>query len=409
MRELAYDVVVVGAGPAGSIAAYECAKQGLSTLLLEKSPLPREKPCGGAVMYHGIRVIGGHMPRRLVEQRIFGLRFSLPNGAKAEFVSDKMIGITVFRNRFDEYLTERAVDAGSELMEDTPVVHAATSDGTATVRVKDGSEFHSRFLIGADGVNSIVSRSLGLRPERKDLTKVGLGMESDFYVGEDGVDKATNGNPSILEIIPARDRISYGWIFPKREHLAIGVAGSGVHMRALRSVFDRFHRDVEERLHVHLPLEKRRTCFLGGDGLGSRNVADRAILVGDAAGFVDPMMGEGIAYAMKSGVFAAAVIDNAIEEGKYDAARLSEYQTLCRREFSANFQMAAWAGSKGTLFAERILPRVSGYKLASDVMSMVARGEIGYTNIPYLILKSLPRQLPQMLMQMVKSRMPASY
>jgi 2-polyprenyl-6-methoxyphenol hydroxylase-like FAD-dependent oxidoreductase len=180
-------------------------------------------------------------------------------------------------------------------------------------------------------------------------------------------------------------------------------------MHALRSVFDRFHRDVEERLHVHLPLEKRRTCFLGGDGLGSRNVTDRAILVGDAAGFVDPMMGEGIGYAMKSGVFAAAVIDSAVEEGKYDAAKLSEYQTLCRKEFSANFQMAAWAGSKGTPLAERILPRVSGYKFASDVMSMVARGEIGYADIPYHVLKSLPRQFPNMLMQMVKYRIPASY
>jgi geranylgeranyl reductase family protein len=398
-------VVVVGAGPAGSIAAYECSKHGLTTLLLEKSAIPREKPCGGAVMYRGIRILGGHLPRALVEQRIFGLRFTLPNGIKSEFVSDKMIGITVFRDRFDAYLAKRAVDAGSELMDNSQVVYAHTSDDVAIVRLKDGREIHSRYLIGADGVNSVVSRSLGLRPQRKDLTKVGLGMESDFYVGTDGVNQATDGNPSVLEVIPAENRISYGWVFPKREHLAIGVAGAGVHMKALRPTFDRFYKTIEKRLGIPLVLEKRRTYFLGGDGLGSQNVATRTVLVGDAAGFVDPMMGEGIAYAMQSGIFAARVIHNASEEGSHDISHLSEYQTLCKNEFSANFQMAAWAGSKGASFAEKLLPSVNGYKLASDVMAMVARGEIGYADIPYIVLKNLPRELPHILQHMVQSRL----
>jgi len=406
---LTYDVIVVGAGPAGSIAAYECAKRGLTTLLLEKNSIPREKPCGGAVMYRGIRILRGRLPRSLVEQKIYGLRFALPNGTKSEFISDKMIGITVFRDRFDEHLAKRAVDAGSEMMENSRVIHANTSNESALVRLQDGREFKSKFLLGADGVNSVVSRSLGLRPQRKDLTKVGLGMETDFYIGKDGVDRATNGNPSVLEIIPAEDRISYGWVFPKREHLAIGVAGAGVHMRALRPTFDRFYKSMEKKLGIPLTLEKRRTCFLGGDGLGSVNVVDRAILIGDAAGFVDPMMGEGITYAMQSGIFAADVIDNAIEECRYDSAQLSEYQSLCRKEFSANFQMAAWAGSKGTSFAERILPSVNGYKLASDVMAMIARGEIGYADIPYVVLKSLPRQLPHILQHIIQSRLYSSH
>jgi geranylgeranyl reductase family protein len=401
---LTYDVIVVGAGPAGSIAAFECANRGFTTLLLEKSQLPREKACGGAVMYRGIRILEGHIPRTIVEQKIYGLRFALPNGKKTEFISDKMIGITVFRDRFDEYLARRAVNAGSELLEDAQVLRASTSDDCALVRLKDGREFKSKFLIGADGVNSVVSRSLGLRPQRKDLTKVGLGMESDFYIGADGVKQATNGNPSVLEIIPAENRISYGWVFPKREHLAIGVAGAGVHMRALRPTFDLFYKNIERKIGIPLTLEKRRTSFLGGDGLGSVNVVDRAILVGDAAGFVDPMMGEGIAYAMQSSIFAADVISNAIEEEKHDSVQLSEYHTLCKKEFSANFQMAAWAGSKGASFAEKILPSVNGYKLASDVMAMVARGEIGYADIPYVILKNLPRQLPHILYQVVQSR-----
>ena len=258
-------------------------------------------------------------------------------------------------------------------------------------------------MIGADGVNSIVSRSLKLRPIRKDLTRIGLGMEADFYIGRAGVMKATNGNPSVLEILPITNRIGYGWIFPKREHLAIGIAGSGVHMQALRPDFDRFYQSLEKRLGVELKLEKRRTCFLGGEGLGGTNVTNRAILVGDAAGFVDPMMGEGIAYAMQSSILAVDVIAQAMAEDQYDADSLWKYHHLCRKAFSANFQMASWIGSRGISFASNLLPRISGHKLASDVMAMVARGEIGYADIPYTVLKKIPRQIPNFIKYVAQS------
>ncbi|MFX1559766.1 MAG: NAD(P)/FAD-dependent oxidoreductase [Promethearchaeota archaeon] len=400
---MTYDVIVVGAGPAGSTAAYECAKQGLKTLLLEKYKIPREKPCGGAVMYRGLRIIGERVPRELVERRIYGLRFLLPNGGNTEFISDKLIGITVFRDRFDEYLARRASDAGAELKDETRVVDATVSSESAKVRLADGSEFSSKYLLGADGVNSVVSRTLGLRPKRKELTKVGLGMESDFYVGEEGVMKATGGTPSILEVCPVEGRVSYGWVFPKRRHLAIGIAGAGVHMKALRPKFDLFYKSVEKRTGVELHLEKRRTYFLGGDGLGSKNVTQRAILIGDAAGFVDPLMGEGIAYAMQSGEFAVSVITKAFDENRHDEETLSEYQNLCQKKFSANFALASRVGVRGPSLAELILPRVNGHRLAAEIMTMVARGEIGYSDIPYVVLKRLPREFPTIIKHVIQS------
>ena len=402
---LTYDVIVVGAGPAGSTAAYDCTKQGLKTLLLEKYKLPREKPCGGAVMYRALRTIGEKIPPELIERRIYGLRFLLPDGKGTEFISDKLIGITVFRDRFDEFLARRASDAGAELIDNTPVVDASVSSKSAKVRLADERELSAKFLLGADGVNSVVSRALGLRPKRKELNKVGLGMEADFHVGEEGVLEATEGNPSILEVCPVDGRVSYGWVFPKREHLAIGIAGAGVHMRALRPRFDSFYKSVEKRLGVKLNLEKRRTFFLGGDGLGSKNVVQRAILIGDAAGFVDPLMGEGIAYAMKSGEFAASVINKAFDENRYDEKTLSEYQNLCRNEFSANFALATRVGVRGPSLAEIILPKVNGHKLAAEIMTMVARGEIGYKDIPYVVLKRLPRQIPTIIKHVVQSHL----
>ncbi|MHA1769562.1 MAG: NAD(P)/FAD-dependent oxidoreductase [Candidatus Thorarchaeota archaeon] len=395
-----YDVIVVGAGPAGSVAAHNLSRAGLSVLQLEKYRLPRSKPCGGAVMYRGIKIVQGDIPRSIIEQRIHGMRFIMPNGKEAEFTSDKLMGITVDRSSFDEHLARRAEKVGTTLIDNTRVLKAEVSDTNAKVTTEGGREFTSRFIIGADGVNSIVSRSLGLRPLRKDLTKVGLGMESDFYVGEDGVLQATRGNPSILEIAPVVGRIGYGWVFPKRESLGIGVAGAGYHMTHLRQIFDTFWRSVSQRTGVPLTLKRRRAHFLGGDGLHSQNVAKRAILVGDAAGFVDPTMGEGIAYAMQSAAFAADVIIRAYESGAFDVVTLSEYQELCRQEFAANFAMVGWAGTNSTLLST-LLTRISGHQLAGDIMAMTARGEIGYADIPRYTLRALPRHLPRILRRVV--------
>ncbi len=403
-----YDVIVVGAGPAGAIAAHDCARAGLSTLLLEKYSLPRYKPCGGAVMYRGLHILQGRLPSRIVEQKIHGLRFILPDGKKAEFTSKKLIGITVFRNRFDEFLARRAEAAGAELVEEARVIDASVDDSHAAVMTKDGREFRAKVVIGADGVNSVVAKSLGLRPKHKNLNRVGLGMESDFFVGEEGVMKATRGDPSILEISPVEGRVSYGWVFPKRENLAIGIAGAAAHMYPLRPAFEQFYKKMEKRFGVDLAPTRTWTYFLGADGITSQNVRKRALLIGDAAGFVDPMMGEGIAYAMKSGVYAAQVIAGAFELDRFDREFLESYQQLCINEFGNNFQMAEWAGLRGTSFAELVLSKASGFPLSSTIMAMVARGEIGYSDIPYVIMKSLPRELPRIVRHIVMSRISKS-
>jgi flavin-dependent dehydrogenase len=229
-------------------------------------------------------------------------------------------------------------------------------------------------------------------------------MESDFFVGSDGVLQATNNDPHVLQIIPVQDRLAYGWIFPKKEHLAIGVAGGAIHMQPLRPIFESFRKSLEKRLDIELESQKRRTHFIGGWGLKNQNVTERVMLIGDAAGWVDPMMGEGISYAMNSGVISAQVARDAIESDRYDSRFLEQYHQRCAHDCADNFVMAAWAGSRGIDFAESLLVRATRLDIASDLMAMVARGEIRYSDIPSRVIRELPRKLPSIIRQIVTER-----
>ncbi|NWF94828.1 MAG: NAD(P)/FAD-dependent oxidoreductase [Candidatus Thorarchaeota archaeon] len=395
-----YDVIIAGAGPAGAVTAYELSRRGLKTLLLEKARLPRDKPCGGAVMYRGIRTLGGHLPMRIVQRPIRGMSFCFSQGGTATFVSEKLLGVTVDRSVFDEFLAHRAADAGAELVEAARVTSARRTNEFAEVMVSGDATFQGRVLVGADGVNSVVSRSLGLRPQRKDLHRHGLGMESDIYLGEDRVVEVCNGRPDVLHILPTEGRMSYGWVFPKRDHLAVGIAGPGVMMHPLRPVFDAFVRSLEKRFGVSMSVQFRRTGLLGADGIKGQNVDDRVILVGDAAGFVDPLMGEGIAYAMRSGQHAATVLIEALETDHLDREHLSAYQRLCVNDFGANFSMASWAGLHSGRFAVSLLTNASKLSFSSRILSGLARGEMGYSDIPAVIVRQLPRELPAILNQL---------
>ncbi len=398
-------VVVVGAGPAGAITAYELARRGADVVVLEKCRFPRDKPCGGALMYRGIHILRGELPRRLVERGIYGLRFVFPDGNMAEFSSKRLIGVTTQRSRFDEYLARRAERAGAALEEETPVEDVSVSSDHVLVRTRNGREYVSEFVIGADGVNSVVSRALGLRPEKKDLTEVGLGMEADFVVGEERVKEACDGRVDILQIYLQRGKVSYGWVFPKRDHLDIGIAGAAVHMRRLRPDFDEFVGLLEQRFGFELNPERRRTYFLGGGGLDHKNVTDRCVLVGDAAGFVDPMMGEGIAYAMRSGQFAAEVIYQLLEEGHSSEEHLLRYDERCRRAFSSDFELARWAALRGTEFAASVLRQASKLSFSSEIMAMLARGELGYSDLPATVMRKLPAEIPDIIRNMILHRM----
>jgi len=287
-----YDVIVVGAGPAGSTAARECAARGLATLLLDKEAFPRDKPCGGGVNVRAAALLPFDLSP-VVERTISAIRFTVRQGVEFTRTTTQPLTYMTQRRRLDAYLVERAVAAGAILRDRTPVRGVDRGPSHALVRT-DGAAYESRALVVADGANGPTAKMAGL-PTRH---RMGVGLEgnvtpaSDFSAGW----QQTMGLD--LGDVPE----GYGWLFPKGDHVNIGVAGFGSVGTLLR--------DRLVRLTASYGYDPKRLWGLRGFRLpmrvgGTTLASGNALAVGDAAGLIDPITGEGIYAAIWSGRAAA--------------------------------------------------------------------------------------------------------
>ena len=287
-----YDVIVAGGGPGGSTAAREAATAGARVLLLDKAAFPRDKPCGGGVTVRAAALLPFDLSP-VIERTGTGARFSLRLRGDFTRRSSRPLSYMTQRCRLDAFLVERAVAAGAELHERDAVKGVETCAEGVSVRTARGV-YRGRVLIGADGANGVVARAGGLDGPR------------DLAVAFEGNIPFPEGLPP-----PWRETIGldlgaipggYGWLFPKGDHVNVGVGGWKYTGPTLRARLDRLTRHyglAPERLTAlrghHLPVRRR----------GARIARGRVALVGDAAGLVDPISGEGIYAAIMSGRSAA--------------------------------------------------------------------------------------------------------
>lgn len=286
-----YDLIVVGGGPGGSTAAREAAAAGARVLLLDRAAFPRDKPCGGGVNLRAARLLPFDLGP-VVERTITGVRFSLRMGGDFTRRFPGTLTYMTRRTRLDHFLVERAMAAGVELREREPV-RAVELNGRITVRAR-GGVYRGAALIGADGANGVTARQSGLAGAR-DLA---VALEGNVYPARGIPDQWRETLALNLGGIPG----GYGWLFPKGDHLNVGVGGWKYLAGGLRPKLDRLARhygvapgDVCDLRGHHLPVRRGGAAIARG----------RVMLVGDAAGLVDPLSGEGIYAAIASGRMAA--------------------------------------------------------------------------------------------------------
>jgi digeranylgeranylglycerophospholipid reductase len=329
-----YDVIVVGAGPGGSIAAKTAADAGLEVLLIEKrAEIGDPVRCAEGVSKVALRRFVEPDPK-WISAEVRGARIYAPDGTKVELAEDKAgvdVGYVLERKVFDRALAKSAAASGAEVMVKTRATGLIIEDGFVK-GIKGESlgetfEAGSSIVIGADGVESKVGRWAGINTTLKpsdievcaEFLMTGIDFDPDYCEFHLGNTVAPSG---------------YAWLFPKGEHEAnVGLGILGSRSGEIRAI-DYLRHFIE----MHYPDGKILEIIVGGVPVSApleRTIFNGLMLVGDAARMADPITGGGILNAMTTGKLAGEVAAKAIRKGDVSVKALKEYEKRWRSSIGA--------------------------------------------------------------------------
>ena len=388
------DVAIVGAGPAGATAARFLAKSGLKVILVEKDEIPKEKPCGGMLtprVFERFEYLRSEMEKLAVSSS-YGICVYPPSlKTKVQYVAAEP-QVMVLRKKFDHVLVRMAMDSGAVLV-NRKVNGLVFKPDIVKMLLNGNTVIESSVVVGADGVNSIIAKETDLLPILNS-EKVALAMVSELEIGESAVEDFFGDQRTIHLFLGFNNLFGYAWVFPKMRHVNIGLGGLLSRTRDIKGSFMKFIRALRKNglIPKCLQIESYSAALIPIGGPIERTYRDRVVLCGDAAGFVNPLTGEGVYYAMTSGEIASKVIMEAIESGKLNIQKLSEYQTALMEDFGKGLKMAA-SFQKKLFGTTRILE--FGVKLAKadrNLMEMLAniclrRKPINKTSSTKLLLR----------------------
>jgi geranylgeranyl reductase family protein len=297
MPDLEADVAVVGSGPAGATAAHRLARRGLRTVLLDRAKLPRYKTCGGGVVRRAASLIpidvGPAVERDCFVAELHDHDAEVELRVRRE---EPLVRMTM-RDKLDWALALAARDAGAALLHPCEVRTLTQTPEAVELQTSEGT-LRARFVVGADGATGPVARQGGWT----DTPPTIPALEWELDVPASAIDRYAEAARFDLGC-PEQ---GYAWVFPKRDHLSVGILKVGENRGGLKERLETYIRGLDlgpiasvERHGYVIPLYPRR----GGFGRG------RLLLVGDAAGLADPVTCEGISHAVLSGRLAARAIE----------------------------------------------------------------------------------------------------
>lgn len=317
------DVIIVGAGPAGATLGGELARRGLSVLILEKEELPRDKTCAGGITRRTAGLLDIDIGT-IAQSTTYGARLTYRLNGECIKRHRKPLVYTVRRSEFDDILVRQARESGATVVEGVEVEGVA-ADGRSAKVVTTGGDFEAKIVAGADGAGGMVARSTGLmRGARLDLAlQVECSVKADEMARWD----------SLIGIDLGQLSGGYGWVFPKKDCLSVGVGGDARLSKKLKPYLEELLRhvgidaagDIQGGL---LPMRGKGTAIQRGN----------VLLLGDAAGLVNPITREGIYYAIRSARLAATVIANALQSESID---LTGYQRAVDAQLMPSLQMGS--------------------------------------------------------------------
>jgi digeranylgeranylglycerophospholipid reductase len=331
--EVKCDVLVVGAGPAGSMAAKSAAEKGADVILVDMSnEIGYPVRCGEGINKYLFRDTGVKKDKSFICQKIKGARFYFYDTVYTS-KGDSWKGYTIDRRVFDKYLAEGAENAGADLLINTKALGMSASKKgvrkVSLIRNRKRLEISARIVIGAGGFDCKVGQWSGIqKPWELDEFSKCLG----FQFGN-----LELSNPEMFHIAFAKEFPNgYGWVFPKSSEVAnvgVGVGANANAGKALKFFMNKYPYIRQMLGKSYAALETRAGCIpICGPKSLDEVVSDGVILVGDGAGLVEPITGEGIESSMLSGIAAGETASLCLEKGSCKKRDLGIYEKLWRKK-----------------------------------------------------------------------------
>jgi geranylgeranyl reductase family protein len=365
-----FDVIVVGGGPSGALAGYGAANAGLRVLILEKVSFPRVKPCAGGLTIKSLKALPFSVAP-VIHRVSTDISFAFEYHDARVMHGTGPVCAFVDRSEFDQFLLNKAIEVGAEILVKTGIVSIDTYDGHVRVTFADGEKLSALFLVGADGANSTVRRLTS----NADWFSKGFALEGLIFDQNLADTEGMKINFSVVDK-------GYGWIFPKKDHINIGLYTTqqkgALAKKQLLEYASKMVGDHTVENIVGFPIGLN-----GGNYITKHH---RIALIGDAGGWAEPLFGEGLHNAILSGVVVGEELPKMLLEGKNFSQTLDRRMARARSDLALSQKLATKIYSVKSRTDNRSYPSFIRRIIKNNFMKGICTGKSTETIVKYFVL-----------------------